>query len=88
MDEEPFAVIVNSTGAHHSGMFLHHGNWPNRTQKAPQAFWDHVKESGVGNYFLTNPPSGASSGTLENLPHGQQAAFDSIVSRLRSSSTG
>lgn len=34
------------------------------TTDVPKELWDHVNESGVGNYFYTNPPAGLSSGTL------------------------
>jgi hypothetical protein len=84
VDQEPFAIIFHSTGADPSGMFLHHGNWPERTQPAPPGFWTHVQESGVGNFFLTNPPSGLTSGALAQLPAGHREAFDSAVSYYRS----
>jgi hypothetical protein len=85
IDQEPFAVIVHSTGLDPRGMFLHHGDWPDRTQTPPQAFWSSVDESGVGDYFLSNPPSGLNSGTLDELPRGHRAAFDSAISHYRSS---
>ena len=84
VDQEPFAIIYHSTGADPSGMFLHHGNWRHRTQTPPSDFWDQVGESGVGNYFLTNPPSGLTSGSLDQLPPGHRDAFDSAVSYYRS----
>ncbi len=87
IDDEPFAVIVNSTGPDVSGMFLHHGDWETRTQPGPTEFWEQVDESGVGNYMFTNPPSGQSSGDLSDLPAGDRAAFDSAVRHLRGGST-
>lgn len=84
VDQEPFAVIFHSTGADPSGMFLHHGNWPHRTQPPPAGFWDHIQKSGVGNFFLTDRPSGLTSGALDQLPPGHREAFDSAVSHYRS----
>lgn len=89
IDQEPFAIIVHSTGPAVSGMFLHHGNWPDRTRRPPAAFWAHVDESGVGDYFLTYPPSALTTGTLDELPPGHREAFDRAISYYRSGlSTG
>lgn len=85
LDQEPFAVIFHSTGADSSGMFLHHGNWPGRSEVPPKGFWRHVDESGIGDYFFANPPSDLTSGTLDQLPPGHRAAFDSATSYYRSS---
>jgi len=84
IDQHPFALIVHSTGPSASGMLIHHGKWKERTTNPPKAFWDHVNESGVGNYFYTNPPSGLSSGTLDQLPENHREAFEHIITRIRS----
>jgi hypothetical protein len=83
IDIEPFGLIVHSTGPSPSGVFLHHGNWPGRTENPPQRFWAEVLESGIGNYFHTNPPEGAVEGTLEQLPKGHRGAFNALVSEIR-----
>ena len=31
LDQEPFGVVVHSSGANPSGIFIHHGDWRNRT---------------------------------------------------------
>lgn len=85
IDHEPFAVIVHSTGASTSAMFIHHGDWLQRTQPAPPGFWERVAESGVGNYFLANPPGGSTGGALDQLPVEHRAAWDSAISHLRAS---
>ena len=58
IDQEPFGLIVHSTGASPMGMFLHHGDWEGRTEYPPQRFRDEVSESGIGDYFFTNPTFG------------------------------
>ena len=85
IDQEPFAVIVHTAGASTAAMFLHHGTGPRRTQPPPPGFWEQVAESGVGNYFLVNPPSGTTGGTLDQLPADHRAAFDSAISHVRAS---
>lgn len=84
IDQEPFAIIVHSTGAASSGMFLHHGDWPGRTESPPSGFWDRVQESGIGNYFYSNPPSGLTSGDLYQLPPGHREAFEKVTAYHRS----
>ena len=83
IDQEPFGVVVHSTGPASSGMFLHHGSWAGRTTKPPLVFWDRVEESGVGNYFLSNPPEGLLSGPLSDLPDGDLNAFVRVTARIR-----
>lgn len=88
VDIEPFGVIVNSTGSSTSGAFIHHGAWEGRTELPPTDFWDQVEQSGIGNYYLTNPPAGAQSGTLDQLPVGDRGAFDAVVRELRKAKDG
>jgi hypothetical protein len=83
VDIEPFGLIVHSTGVSASGVFLHHGDWESRTEKPPPQFWDEIRNSGIGNYFLTNPPEGRHFGTLDELPKGHKGAFNAIVSEIR-----
>src|SRR5262245_14805458 len=88
IDQEPFAIIVNSSGADPSGMFLHHGKWRGRSQKPPHGFWAQVDESGIGNYFFANPRSGLTQGPLDQLPTGHREAFESATRHYRSSRPG
>ena len=83
IDHDPFGIVVYSTGASPRGMLLHHGDWDGRTEQPPDSFWDYVRDSGIGDYFYTNPPSGQSTGTLENLPNGHRGAFEAVVERIR-----
>ena len=83
IDIEPFGLIVSSTGVGSWGVFLHHGDWDSRTEIPPATFWDAVPQSGIGNYFLSNPPTGRQKGSLGELPVGHRNAFDAIVLELR-----
>ena len=83
IDQEPFVIISHSTGPSFSGMFVHHGDWQGRTEKPPQEYWDHVEESGIGNYFLSNPPAGRLSGTLAQLSEGDYGAFQTAITMIR-----
>lgn len=83
IDIEPFGLIVHSTGASSSGVFLHHGEWEGRSQSAPPDFWQGVQQHGVGDYFLTKPPSGLMTGSLAESPLEHRGAFDAVVGALR-----
>jgi hypothetical protein len=83
LDQEPFGLIVHSSGADSSGVFLHHGAWSGRTVYPPASFWLEVSSSGVGDYFLAAPPSGQREGTLEELPSSHRAAFATIIKVIR-----
>ena len=83
IDIEPFGLIVHSTGPSSSGVFLHHGNWEGRTEPPPAGFWDTVSQSGIGDYFHSNPPQGLREGTLEQLPKGHLGAFDALIREIR-----
>ena len=52
VDQQPFAIIFDSQRHAGSGVFLNHGTWEGRTSSPPDEFWDHVDESGVGNYYI------------------------------------
>jgi len=65
-----------------SGVYLHHGNWEGRTRRPPPNFWKEVSRSGVGTYYLTQPPEGLREGTLSQLPKGDRGAFDAVVRQI------
>ncbi len=83
IDIEPFGLIVHSSGPSSSGVFLHDGDWPGRTEAAPPHFWDLVGESGIGNYFHSHPPDGLRDGTIDQLPTGHRGAFESLIREIR-----
>ena len=88
IDIQPFGLIVHSTGPSSSGVFLDHGNWEGRTESPPSGFWDEAERSGIGDYFLANPPEGLREGTLDRLPTGHRGAFDAIVREIRTRTDG
>jgi len=83
IDIEPLGLIVHSSGPSSSGVLLHHGGWEGRSGPPPAEFWDVVAESGIGDYFYSNPPDGLSEGTLEQVPKGHRGAFDAVVREIR-----
>ena len=83
IDMEPFGLIINSTGASSSAVFLHHGNWDGRTQEAPSSFWDDVERNGIGNLLSARAPVGQTSGLLEDLSYDHSGAFKNIISEIR-----
>jgi hypothetical protein len=83
VDIEPLGLIVHSTGASSSAVFLHHGTWPNRTDYPPSSVWNELAASSIGDYFLTHPPNGVSEGTLDQLPKGHRGAFDAVIAEIR-----
>ncbi len=88
LDQDPFGLIVDSTGARPEALLVHHGEWHQRTIQPSTSFWDHVDESGIGRYFPhPNLPSG-SSGPLSDLSgKGHLNAFEEFKRRVRSAST-
>jgi hypothetical protein len=88
VDIEPFGVIVHSTGAGPSGVFVHHGDWSGRTRPLPPDLCTVIASSEVRNYIGAVPPSGRTEGTLDELPLGHRGAFDAVVRRLRAREDG
>lgn len=87
IDQEPFAVAVTGSGASAGGVFVHHGSWESRSFAPPDDFWQTVQSSGVGNYFLANPPAGKTSGSLSELPFGSAGAWDAVITHVTGSSS-
>lgn len=75
IDEHPFAVILISGSVFPSGSIVDHGDWPGRTSPITPEMSAHIHSSGIGDYFLANPPEGVSSGSLEELSDGKKEAF-------------
>jgi hypothetical protein len=87
IDQDPLGMFVTSTGVSSHGVLVHHGDWDDRSWKASSGLWRDVDESGVGKYYLSNPPSGRYSGSLTELPKGVSGALESVLQALRSRST-
>ena len=83
IDQEPFGIVFSGSVPEYDGVFIHHGDWTGRTSSPGPDFWNQVLHSGVGGFFLTNPPEGKLSGTLDELPTEHQAAFESVVKKIR-----
>lgn len=83
IDLEPVGLIVHSTGASTSAVFLHHGDWDGRTESPSRDFWGEISRSGIGEYYCANPPGGLRQGGLEQLPKGHRGAFDALVREIR-----
>jgi hypothetical protein len=83
IDQDPLGVFVNSTGLSSSGVLVHHGDWDDRSWEASSELWRDVEESGVGKYYLSNPPAGIRSGSLAELPKGTSGALETVLKALR-----
>jgi hypothetical protein len=83
IDVQPFGLIYHSTGPGQYGVFIHHGNWKERTTPVPAGFTEYVSRSGIGGYFMTRPPDGLLSGALDQLPPGHPGAFQAVINQLR-----
>ncbi len=83
LDQQPFGVIVSSTGASSSGVWVDHGSWKGRTVDLPNDFFEVVDESSIGSYYYANPPSGVREGSLVQLSGGHPEAFAKVTALLR-----
>ena len=45
LDQEPFGIVVNSTGVNPIGIFIHHGDWNNRTIPITPDIHHHTKRN-------------------------------------------
>ena len=85
IDQEPFGILLSSNNSTPSGVFIHHGDWPGRTEKTsiPREFWQSVQESGIGNYYPPPSMQQNSSGTLDSIPsNSNRGAFNTTVGAL------
>lgn len=87
LDQEPFGVAVYSSGASTSGVFLHHGSWPNRTTPITGSESAVLGSTSLGNYFPLNEPPHDSSGPLSDLSFtSHEGAFQATVNHLQTPS--
>ena len=86
LDQEPFGIVVHSSGASTSGIFIHHGDWRNRTTPITPGVRLVLDSTSLGNYFpLGEVPSG-SSGPLSDLSEtSHEGAFRTMLQILTSS---
>jgi len=83
LDQEPFGVVVHSSGASPTGIFIHHGDWRNRTIPITPEVKQVLESTSLGNYFpLREVPSGP-SGPLSDLSKtSHEGAFRTTVQKL------
>jgi hypothetical protein len=85
LDQEPFGVVVYSTGSSPSGVFIHHGKWARRSVPITPELQGNLTSTGLGDYFpLTDIPS-ASSGPISDLKRtSQEGAFKTMMAEITS----
>jgi hypothetical protein len=89
LDQEPFGVAVNSSGADSSGVFIHHGDWEGRTVELSTASSNLLESTSLGQYFpLVHFPD-ASSGPLSDLAKtSHEGAFNRMMAHFLGSTGG
>lgn len=87
IDQDPLALFVGSTGVSSTAVLVHHGDWDDRSWEASSDLWRQVEDSGIGKYYMLNPPGGLRSGSLDELPKGTSGALQSVLDALRSRRT-
>lgn len=85
IDREPLLAIVTSGGVESCATFAHHGSWNNRSYTTSQGYWDHVRDSGVGNYYNSEIPADVKTAPIDELPEGEKDAFEAILTIIADS---
>jgi hypothetical protein len=84
LDQQPFGIIVNSSGASTYGIFIDHGNWPNRTTPITPEVLKVLESTSLGNYFPLSEVSQKSSGSLGDLKNtSHEGALKEMINKLR-----
>ena len=84
IDIQPFAVAFFPDGTESGLIIVHHGGTISRSVELPQDYQKVVSSSGANSYFYSRPPEGKTSGSLSELGEGYKAAFDDLVTYLKS----
>jgi hypothetical protein len=89
VDQEPFGIVFHGPTPALSGVLIHHGNWPGRTElPTPPEFWPAVAASGVGNCLpLAEAPSKPAGLISELNVQSQHDAFGALLQQLKGSLT-
>ncbi len=86
LDQEPFGIVVRSTGPSTSGFFIHHGTWLHRTIDISPEVRQILDSTSVGNYFPLGEVPSAPSGPLSDLSEtSHEGAFRETLRILMSS---
>jgi hypothetical protein len=67
LDQEPFGIAVSSSGASTEGVFIHHGEWANRSVPLTSDAIEVLESTSLGNYFPLGEVPDISSGSLADL---------------------
>ena len=89
LDQEPFGVAVSSSGADTSGVFIHHGDWDDRTVPLSTTHGDLLASTSLGQYFPFGDAPPSSSGPLSELTKtSHEGAFSAMMQHfIESAST-
>ena len=83
LDQEPFGVVVYSSGVSTGGVFIHHGSWDNRTVQITSEVTQTLESTGLGNYFPLGEVPSQSSGPLSDMSRtSHEGAFNAVISQL------
>ena len=82
VDEHPIAIMMISGSVQPEAVILDHGGWDGRTTPLSDEHKRYILNSGVGDYFLSQPPEGVPSGSLGQLSPGRRDAFEQCVNEL------
>jgi hypothetical protein len=84
VDQEPFIAVFDHSSTTASGGFVHHGNWPGRTDKPGPAFLTAIAASGINTHFPLSEMPTSGSGLLNELKvDSQNQAFWTALSALK-----
>ena len=83
LDQEPFGIAVHSSGASPSGIFIHHGDWHDRTTPITLEVVQVIDSTSLGNYFPLGGVPAGSSGPLSDLEEtSHEGAFRTVLKQL------
>ncbi len=83
LDQEPFGIVVNALGASTYGIFIHHGDWLNRTTPITPEVQKILESTSLGNYFPLYEVPQSSSGSLTDLKNtSHEWAFKKMINKL------
>jgi hypothetical protein len=83
IDQDPLGFAVFENEQLHSGCYIQHGSWIERTISPPSGFPGYILASGLGNCFPlpTLPPN--QSGSIEELKNtSQEKAFEKMIKKI------
>ena len=83
VDQQPYIVTYSHDDSSASGGFIHHGNWPGRTERPGKQFFDGISASGIQAFYPLSQMPISASGNLADLEvDSQKEAFWNSLSLL------